>query len=229
MALIPPFLAILSGCVDSQTSGAADVIFADVHGLAVDPNDRSILYVATHHGLFRGVNDAAWSKVGAQTLDLMGFTMHPTQPSVMYASGHPGGMSRDDWAIGVVKSTDGGKTWQTMALKNEVDFHAMTISLASPETVWGHYYRNQRVYESVDGGLTWMDFAPQAPPPQIAAIASHAMEEETVFAGTSDGVWVSRDAGHEWVKLPGSQPGGPAGALATSKANEDLVWAFFPS
>lgn len=217
---------LFSGCTKSPLPS---VSFADIHGLAVDPNDPSILYVATHHGLFKGVNDQEWSKVSQETMDLMGFTMHPTQPDVMYASGHPARPSRDYNSLGVVKSVDGGITWTTVALKNEVDFHAMTISLADPGKVWGWYYRDSNFYEAPDAGLTWNHWAPTNPPKTIYAIASGADEASTVYAASADGLYVSRDAGHSWQPLQGKPPPGGASVIATTKADPQKLWAFFPS
>lgn len=225
------FLSLLvAGCAGGTNAPPeTGVTFPDVHGLAVDPNDSRVLYVATHNGLYRGVDGKDWSKVGTETMDLMGFTMHPTDANVVYASGHPARPSRDYSMLGVIKSIDGGVTWTTVALRNEVDFHAMTISLAEPSKVWGYYYRDGRFYESPDSGAIWNQFAPTKAAPQINSIASHATNATTVYAGTNDGVWTSTDTGRTWSKLSGSQPPGAAGAVATTKANADLVWAFFPS
>lgn len=221
-------LTLLAGCADTSRSGPAPVRFADVHGMAVDPSNPSVLYVATHHGLFKGVRDKDWSRVGQEVMDLMGFTMHPNG-TTFYASGHPGNPNRDYSSLGVIKSTDGGVTWTTIALKNQVDFHAMGISLARPETVWGYYYRDQHFYESTDGGATWNNFAPTVAAPGINSIAGHAANSKTVFAGTNQGVWVSRDAGKNWAVLVGAQPSGAAGAVTTTRADPLLLWAYFPS
>jgi hypothetical protein len=222
------FAIFLAGCLEVPAQDEV-VRFQDVHGLAVDPNDPRILYVATHHGLYRGVNGGVWSKVGTDTMDLMGFTVHPTDPNVMYASGHPARPTRAYHALGVIKSIDGGHNWTTIALRNQVDFHAMAVSLADPSRVWGYYYGDKRFYESRDNGTTWNHYGPMEPAPQINSIASHALNARTAYAGTNDGVWISTDIGVTWNKLPGAQPVGPAGAVATTKADPDVIWAFYPS
>lgn len=221
-------VTVLAGCADAPSEGSV-VKFQDVHGLAVDPTDSTILYVATHHGLYRGVNGKDWAKVGTETMDLMGFTMHPADPNVFYASGHPARPNRDYNALGVIKTTDGGHTWTTVALRNQVDFHAMTISLADPSSVWGYYYRDNQFYESHDAGATWTHYAPTQNAPQINSLASDTVNASTVYAGTGDGIWASADVGKTWSKLPGPQPSGPAGAIATTKADPKLIWAFYPS
>lgn len=219
-------VVLLSGCSDSPPPS---VYFADIHGLAVDPSDPRILYVATHHGLFRGADDKEWSKVGEDTMDLMGFTMHPTQANVMIASGHPSQPSRDYHNLGIIKSTDGGKTWDTVALRNEVDFHAMTIGLADPNRVWGWYYRDENFYESADAGLTWNRFGPTKPPKSIYGIASDAEQASTVYAASADGLHVSPDGGHSWARLQGHLPSGAATVVATTKGDPQKIWAYFPA
>lgn len=62
--------------------------FGDIHGLAVDPEDASRLFVATHHGLIVGTNDGNWTRVGPED-DLMGFSAHPNDSSTFWVSGHP--------------------------------------------------------------------------------------------------------------------------------------------
>lgn len=146
------FSAGIAGC--SQGSGG-DVHIQDIHGLALDPNNPSILYVATHHGLFVGEDDARWAAVTEEPFDMMGFSVHTTDGRIMYASGHPG-RAGQGWAVGLVRSTDAGRTWTTVGLKNQVDFHAMAMEpgahLAN-DTVYGVH--GGKLHVSRDGGATW--------------------------------------------------------------------------
>jgi photosystem II stability/assembly factor-like uncharacterized protein len=217
----------IAGCVDADSR--REIVFVDIHGLAVDPSHPSLLYVATHHGLFRGENDGRWSKVSQDTMDFMGFTMHPTQPNVMYASGHPARPSAEYHHLGVLKSTDGGATWQTVALRNQVDFHAMTISLANPDVLWGWYYRDNQFYESTDAGATWAQWQPQGAPPRIYALAGAVADASTIYAAGDEGAHVSTDAGRSWKRLSDQTPAGPATVIATTHSDSARIWAFFPA
>lgn len=60
-----------------------------IHGLAVDPHDPTIVYIATHGGLVRLVEGQRWEHIGEGRSDLMGFTIHPSERGVMFVSGHP--------------------------------------------------------------------------------------------------------------------------------------------
>lgn len=215
---------LVSGCAETD-SGAGPVEFADIHGLAVDPTNPEVLYVATHHGLFQGVEDAAWSKISTATYDLMGFSVHPADPRIMYASGHPENANQAYWALGVIKSADGGRSWQTMALRNQVDFHAMTVSLARPDTLWGHY--DGAIYESTDAAASWNTKSANGLPTRVFALASSAADAETLWAATETGLLVSRDAGVSWDPVAGAKDRGAAILVATSRADANVLWAVF--
>lgn len=147
-------LILLAGC---SAPAGDDVRITDIHGLALDPDRPSRLYVATHHGLFVADNDTKWAAVTKDPFDMMGFTMHPRDGNIMYASGHPG-RAGQGWAVGVVKSVDAGRTWTTLGLKNEVDFHAMTMEAgieSAPDTIYG--FHGGKTHFSTDGGRTWQN------------------------------------------------------------------------
>ena len=111
---------------DANSSNPRTVFWRHVHGLGIDPVDRNILYIATHGDFYQSINGGPPVKVDDQRADYMAFNA-PSSPSApLYASGHPatGGNT------GLIKSTDGGKTWQEVAkvLDPPVDFHAMAVS-----------------------------------------------------------------------------------------------------
>ena len=120
-----------------------------VHGFAVDVANPERLLIATHHGLMQLENNVL-SQIGTVSDDLMGFTPHPTDPSVFYSSGH----GARGGNLGFQKSTDGGTTWQKVSdgINGPVDFHSMTVSRVNPDLVYGHFGGLQ---QSTDGGKSW--------------------------------------------------------------------------
>lgn len=169
--------------------------FSDVHGLAVSPENADEVYVATHHGLMRGIvtgAQAQWSRVGSMQDDLMGFSMHPTNGSTFWTSGHPRGGGN----MGVRQSTDGGFNWQT-TWNDRVDFHAMTASPANPDNLWGYY--GGKLYRSTNGGSEWS--VVNAQPPTTRALAADPEAPETIYATTQAGISKSTDAGKTWNAL----------------------------
>jgi photosystem II stability/assembly factor-like uncharacterized protein len=175
-----------------QTGAYTPVVgFPDIHGLAVDPNDPKVLYVGTHHGLIRGVERDGtwgWALVGNYRADFMGFSMHP-DGKTFYASGHK---VPDAPLMGVARSDDGGFSWKIIALRGRVDFHAMAISRANPNVLYGWYYGDRRLYRSADGGYTWRNPAARSLS-DVVALATDPADENIVWAATQRGLHRSTD------------------------------------
>ena len=161
------------------------------HGIAVDPNDPSHLYLATHHGLYAVTRDGSAERL-SPVQDLMGFTPHPTDPSTLYASGHPAGGGN----LGFIASDDGGRSWRQLAagVGGPVDFHQMDVSAADPRTIYGAYAGQLQV--SRDGGRSWEVLGPA--PEGLIDLAASSEDPETVYAATQGGLLRSQDGGRTW-------------------------------
>jgi photosystem II stability/assembly factor-like uncharacterized protein len=166
-----------------------------VHGIAIDPTDPRRLYLATHHGFFLVSPDGMATRVSVERHDFMGFTPHPTDPAILYASGHPAGGGN----LGVIASIDGGHTWLPLAegAKGPVDFHQMDVSKVDPKTIYGVF---GGIEVSRDGGHTWQIVAP--PPDRLIDLAASAAARDTIYAATESGLKVSRDGGTSWQPEP---------------------------
>lgn len=186
--LLGVVLLMVTGGGDEDGYNAVTSI-ADVHGMALDPEDSNTLYVATHDGLIRAVGDEDWARVGSSTDDFMGFSIHPDNGSVFWVSGHPSSGGN----MGVRQSTDGGFTWTSLALEG-VDFHAMDVSPADPDRLWGQF--RGEIYRSDDGGHGW-DIVANSPQ-RIVNFEPHPEEADTVYAAGDRGILRSEDAGATW-------------------------------
>lgn len=118
---------LLFGADQSDPGGssgdAQGTALAHVHGLAVNPAD-GLLYVATHTGLWRLPDDGEAERVGDYSHDLMGFGVVDADHFV--ASGHPGADAHDlPPLLGLIESTDGGASWDSVSLLGEADFHGL--------------------------------------------------------------------------------------------------------
>lgn len=162
------------------------------HGIAVDPQTPGHIYLATHHGFFHVAPDGQATRLSADRNDYMGFTPHPRDLGVLYASGHPARGGN----MGFVHSTDGGKTWRQIAkgVDGPVDFHQMDISRADPNHIYGVY--GGRLQHSADGGRSWQVVA-QAPEGLIDLAAS-GQESNRLYAATRGGLLRSDDGGRAW-------------------------------
>ena len=107
-------LLLAVGFVSLSAGAAAQTVALDrldhIHGLAVDPDRSSRLYLATHSGLFLAAPNGMARRVGASKDDLMSFAVNPENPNVFYASGHPPGGGN----LGLLVSRDRGWTWRRL-------------------------------------------------------------------------------------------------------------------
>jgi len=164
---------------------------AHIHDLAVDPADPSRLYLATHSGLFLSAPDGTATRIGNATHDFMSFAPDPKNFDRFFASGHPAGGGN----LGVLGSGDRGASWERLSggVGGPVDFHAMAVSGADPDVVYGMFGGLQLTR---DGGRNWRKIGPV--PERTFALAASARDADTVYAAAMGGLFVSRDAGGSW-------------------------------
>lgn len=161
------------------------------HGIAVDATNPSRLYLATHHGFYVVTPDGMATRISDNRNDYMGFTPHPTDPNVFFASGHPAGGGN----TGFIVSDDGGRTWRQLSegVRGPVDFHQMDVSRSDPQVIYGVYGGLQ---VSGDGGRTW-EMRGKAPP-KLFDLAVSSSDPNRLFAATQGGLLVSKNGGESW-------------------------------
>ncbi len=169
-----------------------------IHGIAVDRQDPSHLFIATHHGVFRAGPDVKAQRI-SEVKDFMGFSPHPTDANTLYASGHP----PEGGNLGFIASTDAGKTWKQISpgVNGPVDFHQMTVSPADPNTIYGSY---KGLQVSRDGGKTWTVVGPT--PEKLIDLSASARDPNTLYAATERGLLVSADGGKNWKPVLEGMP-----------------------
>ncbi|MGH3775984.1 MAG: F510_1955 family glycosylhydrolase [Pseudonocardiaceae bacterium] len=175
---------------ESAPPEGGSVQFAHVHGLGVDPGTGD-LYAGTHHGLIRFPQRGEPIRVGAAQ-DFMGFTV--IGPNHFLASGHPGAGQDGPSNVGLIESTDGGRSWQTLSLAEQADFHTLETS-------------NGLVYGSNAGqlmvskdGRTWDTRVRIA----LADLAVSPEDQETLLATTQQGLSRSTDGGRSFELVAGA-------------------------
>lgn len=186
-------VVVFAGDEDAGPSTAADspVELAHVHGLGVDPGSGD-LYAGTHYGLFRLPEGGEPTRVGGLVQDLMGFTV--VGPGHFLASGHPGEGQLRPANLGLIESTDGGRSWQTLSLAGQADFHALE---AKHGMVYG--YHAGRLMVSADK-RTWETRASIA----MADLAVSSRDPQTVLATTQEGLARSTDGGRSFRVVGGA-------------------------
>lgn len=226
LALFLIALLALVGCGGDEDEPAGErgegPVVADpgpvhVHGLGVNPADGA-LFVATHTGLFRaGPAEERATRVADRFQDTMGFTV--VGPDRFLGSGHPDGRDKLPPFLGLIRSSDAGKSWKPVSLLGKRDFHALE---AVGRRVYGYgsdfETREQGLLISSDGGRNWQ--AAEAPEPFLALSADPG-DPNRVAASGERGVYRSDDGGRSW-----QQVNTEGGLVAWSKAGE-LVLASF--
>jgi photosystem II stability/assembly factor-like uncharacterized protein len=190
------------------------------HGLAIDAKDSSKVYIATHHGLLLLKNDKDLFQIGRVKDDFMGFSTHPTEPNVFYSSGHPSTGGN----IGFQKTEDGGITWKKISdgINGPVDFHAMSISPANPDLIYGWY--GGSLQKSTDGGKNWTLLNTNLS--NVISIASDTKDPNTVYVATARGAYVSKDQGVTWSGLSSDIKNGAITSIAVNPSDSSKLLAF---
>ncbi len=149
---------------------------------------------------------------------------------------------------GVYKSTDGGKTWTHMGLKDTRQISRIHVDPTNPDIVyvaaqgniWGPN-DDRGIYKSVDGGKTWkqtlftngqsgaadLSMDPTNPRIMYAAMWHHGRKPWYMLSGgEGGGIYKTTDSGETWQKLGGGLPGlvGKIG-VKVSPSNPDIVYA----
>ena len=119
-SLASGLLALLVGVGAAAQGG---VTLTHVHGLAYSPDGRRLM-IPSHHGLALYEN-GRWAKAPGPQHDYMGFSA--TSRS-LYSSGHPARGSGMVNPFGLIRSRDGGKSWEKLGLEGETDFHLLAAS-----------------------------------------------------------------------------------------------------
>ena len=97
-----------------------------VHALVTNPADGSLL-AGTHEGVVR-IEDGKAVPVGTSRQDIMGLAM--AGPDRFYASGHPEPGASGPPHLGLIASNDGAKTWSSVSLAGQADFHTLVPTTA---------------------------------------------------------------------------------------------------
>lgn len=186
---------------DVSTQNPRTIFWRHIHGLGVDPMDRNTLYIATHGDFYQSVNGSPPIKVDEQRADYMAFNAPYSQGVPLYASGHPatGGNT------GLIKSIDGGKTWQQVAtiLDPPVDFHAMGVSKSDSNVIIGYDSAGRGLFKTSDAGKTWETLPAPDYITSLAIDPTNANVMFAGFAGTQKGIAKSVDGGTSWTVLDG--------------------------
>ena len=154
-----------------------------------------------------------------------------SNPNIVYvASGE--GLHRPDLSVGdgIYKSTDAGKTWEHLGLRDGEQIPALAVDPRDPNklfaAVLGHPYganEERGIYRSTDGGATWtkvlykdastggadVEIDPGNPSVIYASLWEETLgpwEDGNTYDGTGGGLFKSTDGGDTWKQLTKGLP-----------------------
>lgn len=228
-----------------------------VVAVAGDPRDSNTFYFGAVCGGVWKTTDAGqyWENIsdGYFTASSVGaLEVAPSDPNVIYA-GTGESTIRIDVSIGdgVYKSTDAGRSWKHIGLKDTRQIAKIRTHPNNPDLVYvaalGHAFgRNAErgVYRSADGGASWENILHVSDKAGAIDISIDKNNPRIIYAafweayrnfwqissgGEDSGIWRSMDGGDSWENISRSK-GLPKGLLgkigiAASPVQPGRVWA----
>jgi photosystem II stability/assembly factor-like uncharacterized protein len=215
------------------------------------PNQPNLFYIGAVNGGVWKSDDygRTWTPIFDEqsTQSVGAIAVAPSDPSIIYvASGE--GLHRPDLSVGngIYKSTDAGKTWTHLGLRDGQQIPALVVDPRDPNklfaAVLGHPYgpNDERgIFRSTDGGATWLkvlsvdentggsdiQMDPANPDVLYASLwesREGPWEDNNQFQGTGGGLFKSADGGNTWHPLTRGLPNKLAQinvAIAASQPN----------
>jgi len=166
-----------------------------VRGIAICRDNPLYMLAATIEGVFLSKNGGGeWSNVGGELLTKAhSVAIDPVDPNILYVG---------TWRLGYV-SRDMGKSWALVekGMPLDSDIFSMTIVPDNPSVVFGSACSG--VYRSDDGLQSWTRL--RVLPNQFTIRAHIVYIDPTnykrVYAGTTEGLYVSENEGRSWALL----------------------------
>ena len=183
----------------------AQVTLVHVHGLSYSADGKRLM-IPSHVGLAIYEN-GKWSKAPGPQHDYMGFA---ATSKYLYSSGHPAGGSGLVNPFGLLRSGDGGKTWDKLGLEGESDFHLLATSWNTNAIYVWNAAPNSRMqraglHYTLNDALAWQAAAAKGVDGDPIGLAVHPDDAKAVAVATSKGVYESIDAGESFAQVADEQ------------------------
>jgi len=199
------------------------------------PSQPNVFYIGQVNGGVWKTDDYGriWTPIfdHESTQSIGAIAVAPSNPDIIYvASGE--GLHRPDLSVGngIYKSTDAGKTWTHLGLRDGFQIPALAIDPRDPNRVFaavlGHPYgpnEERGLFRTTDGGATWqkviykdentgasdVEIDPSNPDVIYASMweaREGPWEDGNEVNGTGGGLFKSTDGGSTWHPLANGLP-----------------------
>ncbi|MBO0722226.1 MAG: hypothetical protein J2P41_15480, partial [Blastocatellia bacterium] len=202
----------------------------DIEGV---PGNPAIVYVASASGgLWKTVNGGiTWKPLFERegTISIGDIALEPGNPEVIWlGTGEASARNSISFGDGIYKSTDGGKSWRHLGLKDTMYISRIVINPRNPNIVYvaalGHSFgpnQERGIFMTMDGGKNWqktlyldaehgacdLEIDPQNPNILYAGMWRFERKPWTFTSGSEKGgLFRSIDGGLTWTKLSKGLP-----------------------
>jgi len=173
-----------------------------INFICIHPSDSNIMFAgAPSGGLWKSVDGGASWTTNTDNLGAIGFSdmvINPQNPQIMYAASSDGD-ANDTYSLGVLKSTDGGATWQLTGLNFNVTqtrtIRRIIMHPGNPDILY--CASNNGIYKTVNAGTSWtkiynsgaidIEFKPGNPNVIYAAAYAGSWTAGAKFIKSTDG------------------------------------------
>jgi photosystem II stability/assembly factor-like uncharacterized protein len=177
-------------------------------------------------------------------------TVAPSNSNIVWVGTGDAFTSRSSYAgDGVYKSTDAGRTWTNMGLRDSHHISRIAVDPANPDVVYvaamGHLYSTnpeRGVFKTTNGGATWdrvlfvndkigvIDLVMDPRNASVLYAATYDKQRlpwQMINGGPESGIYKTTDGGQSWNRLAGGLPAGRIGRIGLDiyLKNPDILYA----
>ncbi len=211
------------------------------------PSQPNVFYIGAVNGGVWKTTDfgRTWNPIfDDQPTGSIGYiVVAPSDPNIVYV-GSGEGLHRPDLSVGdgIYKSTDAGKTWTHLGLRDGQQISQMAVDPRDPNKLFvavaGHPYgpnKERGIYRSTDGGQSFQAVLQKDENVGAAGVVIDPTDSSVVYAtlwearegpwengewnGTNGGIYKSTDGGQDWQQLSGGLPAGIIEAYVSVSAS----------
>src|SRR5262245_2964691 len=220
----------------------------------VDSNPYVIYVGFATGGVWKTVNNGTtWEPIfdTYPTASIGDIAVCQSDPNIVWVgTGEPNNRQSASFGDGIYKSTDGGRTFTNVGLKETQTIARIVIDPKDANTVYvaalGRLFgpnKERGVYKTTDGGKTWANVKFIDADTGFTDIVIDPIDAKTIYAasyqrrrtswgfnggGPGSAIWKTTDAGKTWTKLEGNGlPEGLFGriGLDVARSNPNVVYA----
>ncbi|MCF8331876.1 MAG: T9SS type A sorting domain-containing protein [Bacteroidales bacterium] len=184
------------GPVDVPNNGGA----GRLNGIAFHPTNLDIMHVGAPSGGLWTTNTGgnSWSTHtdDLASIGISDIVVNYNDPNIIYAATGDGDAG-DTYSIGVIKSTDGGQTWQATDLaytvQNSIRIRRLIMHPTNPDELLAA--ANNGLFQTTDGGNTWNRIRPGF----YYDVAYKPGNPNTIYLVASSILMISTDGGQTFT------------------------------